>query len=80
MCKNPLKQYPDITGKNWDFGYVRTLDEFVEEVYELAFGDDAINRDYSMGEVLDRLRQYSDDALKWEEQEDLEYRIESDNL
>ncbi len=80
MCKNPLKQYPDITGKNWDFGYVRTLDEFVEEVYELAFGDDAINRDYSMGEVLDRLRQYSDDALRWEEQEDLEYRIESDNL
>tara|TARA_B100001989_G_C24485955_1_gene436950 strand:+ start:843 stop:1085 length:243 start_codon:yes stop_codon:yes gene_type:complete len=80
VCKNPLKQYPDITGKNWDFGYVRTLDEFVEEVYELAFGDDAINRDYSMGEVLDRLRQYSDDALRWEEQEDLEYRIESDNL
>lgn len=65
MCKNPLKQYPDITGKNWDYGYVRSLDEFVEEVFELAFGDDAINRDYSMGEVLDRLREFSDDALRY---------------
>ena len=65
MCKNPLKQYPDSAGKNWDYGYVRTLDEFIEEVYEIAFGDNAINRDFSMGEVLDQLMQYSDDALRY---------------
>jgi len=65
MCNNPLKQYPDSAGKNWDYGYVRSLDEFVEEVYEIAFGDNAINRDFSMGEVLDQLLQFSDDALRY---------------
>ena len=33
------------------------------EFFEIAFGDNAINRDYSMGEVLDRLMEFSDDAL-----------------
>jgi len=28
---------------------------FREEIYELAFGDDAINKDYSDKEVLDKL-------------------------
>ena len=40
---------------------------FIEAVYEIAFGDDAINRDYSMPEVLERLMEFSDNALKWEE-------------
>jgi len=34
--------------------------EFIEEVYEIAFGDDAINRDFSREEVLGRLREFSD--------------------
>ena len=34
--------------------------EFIEEVYEIAFGDDAINRDFSHEEVLERLREFSD--------------------
>jgi len=36
--------------------------EFIEEVYEIAFGDDAINRDFSYEEVLERLREFSDKA------------------
>ena len=46
-----------------------TKDQFIEEVYEIAFGDNAINRDYSMGEVLDRLMEFSNNALKYEEGE-----------
>jgi hypothetical protein len=32
--------------------------EFIEEVFEIAFGDDAINLSYE--EVLARLREFSD--------------------
>ena len=42
-----------------------TPKELIEEVYEIAFGDNAINRDYSMGEVLDSLMEFSDDALRY---------------
>ena len=58
MCKNPLKDWPvGLEGKTW-------------EVFEIAFGDNAINRDYSMGEVLDRLMEFSDNAFKYEEGEE----------
>jgi hypothetical protein len=44
--------------------------EFKELVYEIAFGDDAINRDFSDQEVLDELKRFSD--LAWSlEQEDM---------
>ena len=43
-----------------------TNTEFVEEVFEIAFGDNAINRDFSKQEVLNRLRKFSDDALLME--------------
>ena len=43
----------------------RDFKQFIEEVFEIAFGDNAINRDYSMGEVLDRLMEFSDDALRY---------------
>ena len=68
MCKNPLKDWPvGLEGKTWDYGYVKSPEAFIEEVFEIAFGDNAINRDYSMGEVLDRLMEFSDNALKYEE-------------
>jgi hypothetical protein len=35
-------------------------------VYELAFGDDAINKDYSDEEVLAVLREFSDKALAFD--------------
>jgi len=41
-------------------------DEFIELVYEIAFGDDAINRDFSKQEVLEELRRFSDEALEIE--------------
>ena len=36
--------------------------EFIEKVYEIAFGDDAINRHFTYGEVLEELRDNSDRA------------------
>ena len=70
MCKNPLKDWPvGLEGKTWDYGYVKSPEAFIEEVFEIAFGDNAINRDYSMGEVLDKLMEFSNNALKYEEGE-----------
>tara|TARA_B100000029_G_scaffold260171_1_gene256677 strand:+ start:626 stop:820 length:195 start_codon:yes stop_codon:yes gene_type:complete len=41
--------------------------QFIEEVFEIAFGDNAIKRDFSHEEVLDELRKFSNDALKWDD-------------
>ena len=71
MCKNPLKDWAvGLEGKTWDYGYVKSPEVFIEEVFEIAFGDNAINRDFSMGEVLDKLMEFSDNALKYEEGEE----------
>jgi len=40
--------------------------EFIEEVFEIAFGDDAINRDFSYEEVAARLREFSDKSFAQE--------------
>ena len=71
MCKNPLKDWPvGLEGKTWNYGYVKSPEAFIEEVFEIAFGDNAINRDFSMGEVLDKLMEFSNNALKYEEGEE----------
>ena len=71
MTYDPKNKQPKTYIKNlYDFDQVKTKDQFIEEVYEIAFGDDAINRDYSMPEVLERLMEFSDNALKWEETND----------
>ena len=44
--------------------------KFIEEVYEIAFGDNAFNRGFDAEEVLAQLREFSDNALKWEEGEE----------
>jgi len=40
--------------------------EFIERVYELAFGHDAINRNFSHAEVIEQLEEFNEDSLKWE--------------
>ena len=47
----------------------KALNMFLESTFEIAFGDDAINKEYTMKEVVEKLREYSDNALKWEEAE-----------
>jgi hypothetical protein len=50
----PLKDYAD----------------FMEQAYELAFGDDAIDGGYSPVEVLEKLREFSDKALAFDEEDE----------
>jgi hypothetical protein len=45
-------------------------DEFIEKVFEIAFGNDAIKKDYSRDDVLERLMEFSNKSLKLEELED----------
>jgi len=40
--------------------------EFIEAVYEIAFGHDAINRKFGHAEVIEQLEEYNEDSLKWE--------------
>ena len=41
--------------------------QFMEEVYEIAFGDQAYYRGFFPEEVLETLKEFSDNALKVEE-------------
>ena len=59
-----------------DDPYFKRLDafenviNFIEEAYEIAFGDEAINRDFSPEEVIEELQSFSDKALKYDEGKD----------
>ena len=52
-------------------------EQFIKEVFEIAFGDSARcvpsetgkPREFTKEEVLERLMEFSDNALKWEERE-----------
>lgn len=41
---------------------IYALNRFLEDVFEIAFGDDAINKEYTMIEVVEKLRQFSDSS------------------
>ena len=43
---------------------------FIRECSNLAFGDEAIERGYDMEEVIEQLKEFSDNALKYEEGEE----------
>tara|TARA_R100000458_G_scaffold51978_1_gene53202 strand:- start:275 stop:478 length:204 start_codon:yes stop_codon:yes gene_type:complete len=45
-------------------------ERFINEIAELAFGEDAIERGFDMQEVIDQIYEFSDHALKWEEGEE----------
>ena len=49
---------------------IYALNRFLEDVFEIAFGDDAINKEYTMIEVVTKLKEYSDKSLKYEELND----------
>lgn len=43
-----------------------TNKQFIEEIYELAFGDNAINKKYSHKQVIKKIKKFNDNALKYE--------------
>ena len=63
------QMYEDMPiDESWTIEEDRQL--FIQRVSDLAFGLDAIERGYSMEEVLEQLEEFSDNALKWEEGEE----------
>ena len=50
-----------------------TDQQFIEQVFEIAFGDDAYNKGYYKDEVLGKLKEFSDNALKYENGEHIDY-------
>jgi len=43
-----------------DLEAFETVKQFLENVYEIAFGDDAINRNFTITDVIDQLKELSD--------------------
>lgn len=44
--------------------------EFIEQVYEIAFGDNAINRNFNHEEVIEQLKEINEDSVKWDQVND----------
>ena len=64
--KQELESMP--VDKAWT--YEEDREYFIRECSNLAFGDEAIERGYGMEEVIEQLKEFSDNALKWEEGEE----------
>jgi len=63
------QRYKDMpVDKSWTIEKDR--ERFINEIAEIAFGEDAIERGYDMQEVIDQIYEFSDHALKWEEGEE----------
>ena len=63
------QRYKDMPiDKSWTIEKDR--ERFINEIAEIAFGENAIERGYDMQEVIDQIYEFSDHALKWEEGEE----------
>ena len=49
----------------WEDNKLKDKD-FIEIIFEIAFGDDAINKDYTKEEVVTKIQEYSDNSLAFE--------------
>ena len=45
-------------------------ERFINEIADIAFGENAIERGYDLDEVIEKIQEFSDNALKWEEGEE----------
>ena len=57
-----------------------TKEQFIEEIFELAFGDNAINRDFSFEEVLTKLKEDSDKVAEMESDESPQLEALADEI
>ena len=58
-CRKTIEKRAEILG---EFRTAPEMLEFIREVYEIAFGDDAYNKGFYKKDVLGRLRNYSDES------------------
>ena len=70
VAQQVLESLEVISKLEPDFDANRLPRQFIEDVFEVAFGDDAINKKFDYSQALARLREFSDDAWKYETQED----------
>lgn len=49
--------------------YTVERDKFIEDVFEIAFGDNAINRNFTTEEVLETLKEFSEKSYMYEQLE-----------
>ena len=49
------------------WSYEEDREWFIKELSDLAFGENTIERGYSMEEVIERLKVFSEFSHKWEE-------------
>ncbi len=54
--------------KSWTIEKDR--ERFINEIADIAFGDNAIERGYDLDEVIEKIQEFSDNALKYEEGEE----------
>jgi hypothetical protein len=52
----------------------KMMSKFKEEIYEIAFGDNAINRNFTEDEVVERIKEFSDKAWNF----DLYFELEQE--
>ena len=50
------------------------MSKFKEEIYQIAFGDNAINRNFTEYEVIGRIKEFSDKAWNF----DLHFELEQE--
>ena len=68
MSKKEMKSNYSATANSCVKGRdTMNTEQFIEEIYEIAFGDDAIHKEYSAEEVVAKIREFSDKALELEE-------------
>lgn len=67
----PSCEASDCTPTSWKELPPRPMkkDKFIEEAFEIAFGDNAINRGFKREEVLEKLKEYAETSNKLEEGE-----------
>ena len=53
-----------------DLEAFESIKDFIENVYEIAFGDDAINRRFTTTDVIDQLKELSDNYPENYKEED----------
>ena len=64
-----IQRYKDMPiDKSWTIEKDR--ERFINEIAEIAFGENAIERGYDLDEVIEKIQEFSDNALKWEEGEE----------
>ena len=63
------KEREDLDDSKENIKAFENVKTFIEEVYEVAFGENALNRDFHPDAVIEELKKFSDNALKYEEGE-----------